>query len=48
MENRISTGMANPDFVEGLTPEEATIRLTQYGYNEVPDKRTRPILPFVR
>lgn len=40
--------MANPDFVERLTQEEATIMLTKYGYNKAPDKRTRPILRFAR
>jgi H+-transporting ATPase len=32
---------------EGLTSPEAEARLGQYGYNEIPEKRTNPVLDFL-
>ncbi len=32
---------------DGLSEEEATKRLAQYGPNEIEDKRTNPLLKFL-
>jgi H+-transporting ATPase len=36
-----------PTSLEGLTTEEAKRRLSEYGPNEVPEKKTNPVLRFV-
>jgi H+-transporting ATPase len=32
---------------EGITQEEAKRRLSQYGYNEIPEKKTNPLIKFL-
>jgi len=32
---------------DGLTAAEAQARLTQYGYNELPEEKTNPFLKFL-
>jgi H+-transporting ATPase len=46
MEEEASTGTAIASISNGLTPEEARKKLTEYGYNEVPEKKINPILRF--
>jgi H+-transporting ATPase len=46
MENKSTDVLANIEL--GLTPMEAARRLKEYGSNEVPEKRTNPVLRFVK
>jgi len=46
MEDRTSSEAAIFNIDDGLTAEEARRRLTEYGYNEVPEKKADPILRF--
>ena len=39
--------MANDLGANGLTQSEATQRLCQYGYNELPEKKENPFLKFL-
>jgi H+-transporting ATPase len=45
MEDKTSKAAAT-DIAEGLTTEEARRRLTEYGHNEVPEKKANPFLRF--
>jgi H+-transporting ATPase len=36
-----------PDSGDGLTQQEAQARLSQYGYNELPDKKDNPLVNFL-
>jgi len=44
MESQTSSNATLQKVESGLTPEEAKKRLAEYGYNEVPEKKTNPLL----
>jgi H+-transporting ATPase len=48
MENRTEQKTVTPNIDEGLSSDEAKKRLADYGYNEVPEKKTNPLLKIAK